>query len=321
MQDWAYGLVIVICAIVWVHVFVDYRRRLVRVAPGMEEVSARKQEFHARITESEAHTDDIARSIEELETRIVELERVREELQLQANRKQMVLIPAGSFEMGSGVSGRDDEAPAHRVSLKAYYIDRCEVTNMEYKDFIDSTGHRAPIHWRNRTFPQARQADHPVTNVSWHDAQAYATWACKRLPTEAEWERAARGSQGHDYPWGRNCTPEYANYGNPEGYTTPVDRYRQGCSSFGVWDLCGNAGEWVQDWYDPKYYVRSPEADPAGPPDGFQKVYRGGGYHGNRMDIRSSARHFAAPNSYQQFIGFRCAMSLESETAVPPGDG
>jgi formylglycine-generating enzyme required for sulfatase activity len=222
----------------------------------------------------------------------------------------MVCIKAGAFQMGSNSPGRDAENPEHTVRLKAYCIDKFEVTNLQYKDFVDATRRGAPSHWRSRTF-DSRRSNHPVTNVSWQDAQAYAEWVGKRLPTEAEWEYAARGTHTFDYPWGKTCSPERLNFNSPEGNTTEVSKYPRGVSELGVGDMCGNVGEGVDDWYDPGYYLRSPEVDPGGPENGNQKCYRGGGYHGNRQDCRATARHPGTPSMTQQYIGFRCAMAWE----------
>lgn len=308
MGDWAYGLVIVICAVAWIHIFVDYRKKLMRVMPGIEETTSRKQEVNDRISVAESNSENIARTMAGLNQEIAELEERRMDLQQQLNAKEMVHIPAGRFYMGSNIESYGEENPERRITLKGYFIDKFEVTNIHYKDFIDATDRRAPVHWRNGTFPEGRVAHHPVTNVSWHDVKAYAEWVGKRLPTEAEWERAARGDERREYPWGKASSLDFANFGNPQGNTTPCDNYPGGVSPFGVWDMCGNVGEWVEDWYDPKYYTRSPDTDPTGPEEGSLKVYRGGGYHGNRIDIRAAQRHSALPAMYQQYIGFRCAM-------------
>ena len=224
--------------------------------------------------------------------------------------RDMVLIPEGPFVMGGDSEVNPQEKPAHTVYLLSYYISRYPVTNEEYREFVQATGHKPPAHWLNGTYP-LEMTQHPVVNVSWHDAAAYAEWAGKRLPTEAEWEKAARGTDERRYPWGnRFVDGERCNSGNPEGSTTPVDMYPEGRSVYGVWDMAGNAGEWVEDWYAPDYYGRSPEIDPHGPSEGKQKVYRGGGYHSNRADVQTQTRHCAVPHIYQQYIGFRCAMDI-----------
>ncbi len=310
-QDWAYAVGILICAILWVQIFFDYRKKLVRMMPSMQEAASRKEEFNSRISESETNAQEIIETIDDMRQEIDELDEERVELQQRVNKQEMILIPAGRFKMGSAQAGLEEEHPEHTVHLKAYYIDPYEVTNIQYKDFVDGAGHRAPANWRNRTFPDAQKAHHPVVGVSWDDARAYAEWAGKRLPTEAEWERAARGDQGHEYPWGKACSPDHANYEDAEGKTTAVNKYASGRSEFGVWDMCGNVGEWVNDWYSPRYYKMSPENDPKGPEAGRQRAVRGGGYQGNRMDIRAAARNFYMPSSYQDYIGFRCAMDVE----------
>ncbi len=175
-----------------------------------------------------------------------------------------------------GSCGRDDENPEHLVSLKGYYIDKYEVTNLQYKEFVQVTGHRSPCHWRNNTFPDARLADHPVVNVSWDDAKAHCDWVQKRLPSEVEWERAVLDDVRDEYAWRGSSNADYANFDNPDGKTTPVDRYPNRKSGLGAWDMCGNVSEWVNDWYDDKYYQTSPESDPKGPDGGHQKCHRGG---------------------------------------------
>ena len=310
MGDWTYGAIILFCAVAWVHIFVDYRKRLIRMMPGVEEVSTRKESFSHQISAAENSSQEFVHSIGDLHQELKTLDEKRKELQQQLNEKEMVLIPPGKFEMGSDLSGHDQEQPLHTVRLKGYYIDKYEVTNIEYRDFVHVTGRRAPIHWINQSFP-ARVGNHPVVNVSWEDAQAYAEWVGKRLPTEAEWERAARGDRGKEYPWGNTSSTEYANFGEAQNKTTPVDQYSGGKSEYQVFDMCGNVGEWVHDWYDARYYSRSPEADPTGSEGGQQKVYRGGGYHCNKMDIRAAARHFSTPKASLEYIGFRCAMDAD----------
>ncbi len=166
---------------------------------------------------------------------------------------EMLRIPAGAFIMGSD-DRLPDEGPQHRVQLNSYDIDKYEVTNLQYKKFNDATNRRSPTHWRNRTFPRSK-ADHPVTNVSWYDAQAYCQWAGKRLPTDAEWEKAARGIDGRTYPWGNEFDISRANtplrwsaIGKP-GDTTPAGAFKGGISPYGVYDMSGNVWEWTASWY------------------------------------------------------------------------
>src|SRR3569833_3343017 len=148
-----------------------------------------------------------------------------------------------------------DEGPQHVVHLKSFYIDKYEVTNLQYKKFIDETGRRSPKHFRNRTYPQGK-VDHPVTFVTWYDAKDYCEWAGKRLPTDEEWEKAARGTDARTYPWGsdfgidRANTPQRWAQIKQEGDTSPVGAFEKGVSPYGVYDMSGNVWEWTSSWYE-----------------------------------------------------------------------
>lgn len=166
---------------------------------------------------------------------------------------EMILIPAGEFIMGTD-NRLPDEGPQHKVTLPAYYIDLYEVTNLQYEKFNNETKRRSPAHFRNRTFPEGK-ADHPVTHVSWIDADAYCAWAGKRLPTDQEWEKAARGTDGRWYPWGEEFDSQKANTPlrwqevGAFGDTTPVGAFEAGKSPYGVYDMSGNVWEWTASWY------------------------------------------------------------------------
>ena len=167
---------------------------------------------------------------------------------------EMVTIPAGKFTMGTD-QRLSDEGPQHVVHLDAFLIDKYEVTNLQYKKFIDDTGRKSPKHFRNRTYPQGK-ADHPVTFVTWYDSKEYCEWAGKRLPTDQEWEKAARGTDGRTYPWGNDFAIDRANtpqrWGRigQEGDTTPVGSFEKGVSPYGVFDMSGNVWEWTSSWYE-----------------------------------------------------------------------
>lgn len=166
---------------------------------------------------------------------------------------EMIHIPAGPFTMGTD-ERLPDEGPAHTVTLPAYDIDRYEVTNGQYKAFMDATGHRSPSQFENRTWPPGK-VDHPVVGVTWNDAHDYCAWAGKRLPTDEEWEKAARGTDARRYPWGeefgmqRANTPLYWTSLGREGDTSPVGAFADGASPYGLYDMTGNVWEWTESWY------------------------------------------------------------------------
>ena len=242
------------------------------------------------------------------------------ELRNDKDGSALVLIPAGAFLMGSE-EGFPVERPVHRVFLDAFYLGKYPVTNAQYERFVAETDHRVPYlddprarldTWdlEKRTYPPGR-AQHPVVLVSWHDAQAYCAWAGGRLPTEAEWEKAARGGlEEKRYPWGDEIDPSLANYDNREG-TTPVGSYP--ANGYGLYDMAGNVWEWVADWYDAKYYRESPAQNPQGPEKGAVRVLRGGAWLLFAQFCRVAYRFRNSPDFRFNLIGFRLAM-----TAAPP---
>ncbi|MDE3019958.1 MAG: SUMF1/EgtB/PvdO family nonheme iron enzyme, partial [Nitrospirota bacterium] len=178
----------------------------------------------------------------------------------------MVLVPAGEFTMGSNEV--DDEQPIHQVHLDAFYMDTFEVTTSRYAAFLKATQLAPPRRWEEARLP--RDADRPVIGVTWFMADNYCRWAGKRLPTEAEWEKAARGTDGRAYPWGNEePTNDRGNFGKPRwtGYDTlaPVGSFKSGNSPYGIADMAGNVWEWVADWYAADYYASSPSKNPTGP--------------------------------------------------------
>ncbi|MGQ9608282.1 MAG: SUMF1/EgtB/PvdO family nonheme iron enzyme [bacterium] len=224
----------------------------------------------------------------------------------------MVLIPKGDFLMGSDDS-EYDEKPAHKVFIDNFYIDIYEVTNAQYKKFLDEAGYDPPGFWNNPSF---NAPDQPVVGVSWNDAIEYCKWAGKRLPTEAEWEKAARGGLiDKKYPWGDNITYDNANYFSTGGkdiwnQTSPVGSFAP--NGFGLYDILGNVWEWCSDWYSENYYSESPTQNPQGPKDGYYRVLRGGAWNLGSEYIYITKRYSRDPNSrYYNDQGFRCVMDAK----------
>ncbi|MCF6157821.1 MAG: formylglycine-generating enzyme family protein [wastewater metagenome] len=235
----------------------------------------------------------------------------------------MVLIPAGEFTMGENtyydwtfdLAYNIYDGPEHTVYLDAYYIDKYEVTNKQYREFVEATGYRMPRCWNDARFNQDNQ---PVVGITWEDAVAYATWAGKRLPTEAEWEKAARGTDKRLWPWGNNtfdkdkCNVWETDY-RVFGFrgTTPVGMYEKGKSPYGCYDMAGNAWEWCADYYDQNYYYTSPLKNPKGPESGTQKVVRGGSFLYFGHYARCAARYRVPWHAESPQIGFRCVKPVK----------
>ena len=235
----------------------------------------------------------------------------------------MVVIPEGSFKMGSN-SGSGNERPEHTVYLWQYAIDQFEVTLSLYSKFLEATGHKAPPLWDEDAVVSS--GNRPTVGVTWDDAAAYCTWAGKRLPTEAEWEKAARGTDGRRFPWG-DMQPfvDIANYNRGQWVNyaitlSPVDTVggmsvrhgtkEGGKSPYGAYHMAGNAAEWVADWYDREYYQKSPEKNPKGPESGEKRIIRGGSWSDLPTGVRSTARVAAEPSFRDLTLGFRCAMDV-----------
>lgn len=213
----------------------------------------------------------------------------------------MVFVPGGTFKMGRN-DGEALERPAHIVGVKPFFIDRTEVTNEEYQRFISATKRRAPSHWIGGKIPNG-QMKLPVVNVSWNDARAYARWAKKRLPTEAEWEFAARGTDGRVYPWGNPWKPDYANSGQgKKGRILEVGSYAPGAGPFGALDMCGNVWEWTASDFKDYPGSKTPSAL-AG--EGL-KVIRGGAYDATPKNSTTTYRGAVSPDRAFAKTGFRC---------------
>jgi formylglycine-generating enzyme required for sulfatase activity len=264
----------------------------------------------------------------------------------------MVSVPAGEFLMGSTDDDPDanaDEKPQHMLYVDAFWIDRTEVTNALFTDFVEATGHKtaaenagtgwvydqdarkwkevAGADWRH---PRGQGSDlvgldsFPVVQVSWDDALAYCHWAGRRLPTEAEWEKAARGTDGRKYPWGNGpvagelvnfcdsmCSAGWKDQAVDDGYseTAPVGSHAAGASPYGAVDMAGNVWEWTADWYGAGYYSSSPGRNPSGPREGQERALRGGSMSGTKLGVRAVIRDRKPPASRYNNVGFRCARS------------
>ena len=250
---------------------------------------------------------------------------------------EMVLIPDGSFIMGSDRkidrNAFSAEFPKRKVYLNAYEIDKFEVTTVQFLKFILAKDLPPLIDWHydGGNF-QETMINHPVMHVSWADADAYCTWAGKRLPTEAEWEKAARGEDGQIYPWGNQPAGlSRANFNlisssgpvrdRPERLLLyppiiSVDKYDNAVSPYGLFQMFGNVAEWVADWYDPKYYATAPDKNPKGPEKGTQRSFRGGGWIDSMPSVRSAQRNGTDPSSKMDWMGFRCARDVKEGAGV-----
>lgn len=227
---------------------------------------------------------------------------------------EMVAIQAGPFIRGTTVGGYDEQ-PERPIYLDAFSIDRYEVTNHQYQAFVAATGHRkaAPPSRYAKNMSRMGGVNQPVAYVSWEDAEAYCQWKGKRLPTEAEWEKAMRGTDARLWPWGNDQDPMASNRGvAKDGYeaTAPVGTFKRDVSPFGVADGAGNVMEWVADWYAEDAYRDPVDKNPKGPDHGVYRVMRGGGYTTSGSDVRITSRSKMVPDFRDETIGFRCAISI-----------
>ena len=233
---------------------------------------------------------------------------------------EMVYVPAGEFEMGSN-NGESDEKPVHTVDLDAYWIDKYEVSNAQYALCVAGGDCTKPSQTESYTrsyyYGNPEYDNHPVIYVSWHQARDYCQWVGGDLPTEAQWEKAARGTDGRTYPWGdESPTCQLTNfnqgtYENPSycvGDTSPVTDYEGGASPYGALNMAGNVWEWVRDWYDIDYYSYSPAENPTGTTSGGYRVLRGGSWIDYSRGIWAANRGYINPSDASDDFGFRCVL-------------
>lgn len=226
----------------------------------------------------------------------------------------LVFVPAGEFTMGGDLT--PEEKPIHKVTLNAFWIDQFEITNALYRKCVAAQKCKAPVgdftgRHEDGYYSNLEFDTFPAVYVAWEDSRQYCAWAGKRLPTEAEWEKAARGVDERIFPWGNTFDDGKRSNSALRGelVTTAAGTYPNGASPYGAQDMAGNVWEWVADWYDGNYYAVSPVSNPPGPATGTLKILRGGGYGGYDMGHRTTLRRGNAADESTAYIGFRCALS------------
>ena len=272
------------------------------VLPRLQPSPVREQASSAQDEEAIARVNDQLRAVQE------------DELKKLAQRgivqpEGMVVIPAGEFLMGAE-DGLQDARPIHRVYLSSYWFDKYEVTNAQYRQCIEGGGCTPPKD--RQAFDDPQRLQRPVTNITWNQARSYCQWQGKRLPTEAEWEKAARGTDGRRYPWGNNGNVIRNRVRNGEvsagsNGTEPAGLQASTVSAYGVFDLIGSVSQWVKDWYAEDFYQASPARDPQGPLRGSFRVLRGGEWNEKPPDLRASYRGWDEMTYWGPTLGVRCA--------------
>src|SRR5438093_55972 len=287
---------------------VEEERKRAATDQSAREEAQRKlsEERHRTEDQAKARAEQRSKPIEEARVRPFTLPPVGREL-IGKDGAPMVLVSAGEFTMG----GDSIDNPRHPVYLDAFHMDKYEVTASRYAKFLQATGRQLPFKWSEMSL--VSHGDRPVIGVTWEDADAYCRWASKRLPTEAEWEKAARGTDGRAYPWGNEApTPRHANFNKccewkGYGVLAIVGSLEAGRSPYGIYDLAGNVSEWVADWYDNTSYKYELERNPKAPRDGERKGVRGGSWYDSALLQRSALRSRSYPSAPSTDRGFRCA--------------
>jgi formylglycine-generating enzyme len=312
MGEWWWWILTCGFSLYFVILLLEFNRPAQKLQEQIDNQETRRIDMGRRFEHAKQQIEEMKIRQDKLENDMEDQEERRKEILPGANKRLMVHVSSGPFTMG----GRDEdsprsERPAHTVFLSDYYISKYPVTNQEYREFVQCTGHRIPIHWQRGTFP-AGTGNHPIANVSWQDADAFARWRGARLPSEAEWEKAARGTDERPYPWGTRFTEgERCNANNQVGTTTPVNEFPDGRSFYELWDMAGNVYEWCQDYYDEEYYKSSPATNPKGPDGGQERVVRGGCYIESRAALRTTHREGVSEVTTRDTIGFRIAMDAD----------
>ena len=312
MGEWWWWILTCGFSLYFVILLLEFNRPAQKLQEQIDNQETRRIDMGRRFEHAQQQIEEMKIRQDKLENDMEDQEERRKEILPGANKRLMVHVSSGPFTMG----GRDEdsprsERPAHTVFLSDYYISKYPVTNQEYREFVQCTGHRIPIHWQRGTFP-AGTGNHPIANVSWQDADAFARWRGARLPSEAEWEKAARGTDERPYPWGTRFTEgERCNANNQVGTTTPVNEFPDGRSFYELWDMAGNVYEWCQDYYDEEYYKSSPATNPKGPDGGQERVVRGGCYIESSAALRTTHREGVSEVTTRDTIGFRIAMDAD----------
>lgn len=265
----------------------------------------------------------LAKEVEAVEEEFKKAEAQMSHIRVDPEYESMVLVPEGEFDMGSR-EGHWTEQPEHRVYLDRYWIDKYEATFVQYYAFVNAKEHRKPrlagyLGVSARDLPRLMNPFSPVVGISWDDAVAYCHWMGKRLPIEAEWEKAAKGTDQRKWPWGNDERADMANLkgeADSARYTAPVGAFKQDRSPYGVFDMAGNVMEWVADWYQEDYYTHTPVKNPLGPERGGQtahygeqRVIRGASWNDSRERAQTTVRFKMDPKYRDVTIGFRCAKS------------
>ncbi len=292
---------------------VDHLQKYIILAPDSKDITEVRS-YIALL--KQAHQKKIE-VIEKYKSRDEAMEKA---LEIQNKKHDTVLIPAGKFSMGTN-EARDVSQPEHVVYLDAYEIDRYEITNAQYWEFVkyieETNDHskcskdepigkdHKPRYWEDEYY---NVPDYPVARIDWYDAYAYAAWKGKRLPTEAEWEKAARGLDVRAFPWGNEWDHTRCNL---SGEPMPVGSVESGKSMYGCYDMSGSVFEWCNDWFSNTYYQYSPSINPTGPEKGERKIIRGGSRFSRPFQVRVTERKSERPDLFNMAIGFRCAKNVE----------
>jgi len=312
-DSWMWWIMTCAISLYFVMLLLDFNKPSKKLMEAIDQQETRRRDMELRLGKIQEDVLQIKDRQGEADQQMEQLEQARVELLPEANKRRMIYVEGGSFTMGGREEDSpDNERPSHLVQISSFYIDTYPVTNQDYREFVNCMDQVTPVHWQRGTYP-AGMARHPVVNVSYHDAKAYAEWMGARLPTEAEWEMAARGDDERLYPWGnRFVDGERCNSNNMVGTTLPVDEFPLGRSPYGVWDMSGNVYEWCGDYYEENYYSFSPAVNPKGPEGGQERVIRGGFFGETRPNVRTTHRSSAQETHTRETVGFRLAVAYQS---------